>query len=440
VVAVSLTKNLMAQARHVGKVVITQPARPVASGIRGEGSYLITGAFGGIGLELARWLVEQGAKSLVLVARSAANPSPDAQQLLQDCQEKGVACLPLALDLAGAAAAEPLATALQDFDLRGVFHAAGMLDDGLLEWQTPQRLAGVLAPKWGGWQTIETALQRSGLDPELVVQFSSMAALLGSPGQSNYGASNGALDGAMAFANRPGWMSLQWGPWAGGGMAGALEERQKQRLEALGVRLLEPNLALEALGELIARGASGAIGVLDVDWARIARNAGSRQGAPLEIMAATAEQDSAEAPSGPPPTVALLLETPVAERRSLLQGFVQQQLAKVMGVADPDQIDPGEPLFNMGLDSLMALELMVLLEKNLGFTLTEALVFEHPTIEDLVAYFLSVLFPEQAAAPAAAVTPAPVVPESADQAWDEQLQAVAELDEDELLRQLQGGS
>ena len=119
---------------------------------------------------------------------------------------------------------------------------------------------------------------------------------------------------------------------------------------------------------------------------------------------------------------------------------MQQQLAKVMGVADPDQIDPGEPLFNMGLDSLMALELMVLLEKNLGITLTEALVFEHPTIEDLVAYFLSVLFPEQTASPAAAVMPTPVVVESSDQAWDEQLQAVAELDEEELLRQLQGGS
>ena len=76
-----------------------------------------------------------------------------------------------------------------------------------------------------------------------------------------------------------------------------------------------------------------------------------------------------------------------------------------MGVADPDQIDPGEPLFNMGLDSLMALELVVLLEKNLGITLTEALVFEHPTIEDLVTYFLSVLFPEQAAAPSAVVVP-----------------------------------
>ena len=225
-------------------------------------------------------------------------------------------------------------------------------------------------------------------------------------------------------------------------MAGALEERQKQRLEALGVRLLEPNLALEALGELIARGASGAIGVLDVDWARIARNAGSRQGAPLALMAAASQRDSAEASSGPLPTVALLMETPLAERRSLLQGFVQQQLAKVMGVADPDQIDPGEPLFNMGLDSLMALELMVLLEKNLGITLTEALVFEHPTIDDLVAYFLSVLFADKV--PSNMIDPVDKAEiserKSPDKEWDETLLAINAIDDSDALSELLKGS
>jgi acyl carrier protein len=124
---------------------------------------------------------------------------------------------------------------------------------------------------------------------------------------------------------------------------------------------------------------------------------------------------------------------------------VQQQLAKVMGVSDPDQIDPGEPLFNLGLDSLMALELMVLLEKNLGITLTESLVFEHPTIEELVRYFLGVLFPAQtgagpaaAAAPVAASPAPPSADPSADAAWSEQLQQVAALSDDELLRQLRG--
>jgi len=215
-----------------------------------------------------------------------------------------------------------------------------------------------------------------------VVQFSSMASLLGSPGQTAYAAANAGLEAAMERAKRPGWMALQWGPWAGAGMAGALEQRQQQRLEVLGVRRLEPSFALAALGDLIQRGASGTVGVLDVDWQRLARQAGERLAAPLEPMA-EASPASAE-PSGPPPYVVVLEQTPAAERRLVLQGFVQQQLAKVMGVGDPDQIDPGEPLFNMGLDSLMALELMVLLEKNLGITLTESLVFEHPTIEDLV--------------------------------------------------------
>lgn len=248
-------------------------------------------------------------------------------------------------------------------------------------------------------------------------------------------------------------------------MAGALEERQRQRLEALGVRLLEPELALAALGDLIQRGASGAIGVLDVDWLRLARQAGERLGAPLQRLAVQQQalaKASGETAAGPPPYVAVLADTPAAERPRLLQGFVQQQLAKVMGVSDPDQIDPGEPLFNLGLDSLMALELMVLLEKNLGITLTESLVFEHPTVDDLVRYFLrDVLFPEDAAADhttsgvsegpkQASKSRGPATPPgdsgsntdsaspSALGSWDQQVADVAAMDTADLLKQLRG--
>ncbi len=449
--------RLMAQARHVGKVVIRQADRPAtgALAIRPDGAYAVTGALGGIGLQLLPWLAEQGARSLLLVARSAANPSPEAQAVLRQLEAQGVRCTAVPLDLGatGSAAeqaqqqlASVLAALPADQSLRGVFHAAGVLDDGLLEWQTPERLAAVLAPKLGGWRIVRAALEQADCDPELLVQFSSMAALLGSPGQTAYAAANAALEAAMERANRPGWMALQWGPWAGEGMAGALEPRQQQRLEALGVRLLDPNVALEALGDLIQRGASGTVGVLDVDWQRLARQAGERNAAPLDTMAeaqaASAELDGAET-SGPPPYVVVLEQTPAAERRLMLQGFVQQQLAKVMGVGDPDLIDPGEPLFNMGLDSLMALELMVLLEKNLGITLTESLVFEHPTIEDLVGYFLSVLFPAEAAASPTQRTPQrpPTLPSleaPTESDWADQVQEVASLSSEELLRQLRG--
>lgn len=453
--------RLLAQARHIGKVVIRQPDRPAAGPltVRPDGSYLITGALGGIGLQLLRWLADRGARSLLLLARSAAAPGPEAQIVIAELQQQGVHCIPVAVDLAAreAAAAEgqqQLADALAalpaDQPLLGVFHAAGVLDDGLLEWQTPERLAAVLAPKVGGWHLVHGALEQAGCDPELVVQFSSMASLLGSPGQGAYGAGNAALEAAMEQAQRPGWMALQWGPWAGAGMAEALEERQRQRLDALGVHLLDPQLAFAALDDLIARGASGTVGVLDVDWQRLARQAGERHGAPLQAMAAAKASlvhDDGSESLGPPPYVVVLAETPAAERRLVLQGFVQQQLAKVMGVSDPDQIDPGEPLFNMGLDSLMALELMVLLEKNLGITLTESVVFDHPTIEELVGYFLSVLFPADrvsAAAPRRATAASPVLPNpataepAADTDWAEQVQEVAALSTEELLRQLRG--
>jgi acyl carrier protein len=143
---------------------------------------------------------------------------------------------------------------------------------------------------------------------------------------------------------------------------------------------------------------------------------------------------------------------------------VQQQLAKVMGVGDAQQIDPGEPLFNMGLDSLMALELTVLLEKNLGVRLTESLVFEHPTVDDLVRYFLGeVLFPEATAPdttsgvsdapkqpsavrgsdhdplPAAApANTAPSTPAAPTTNWDQQVADVAAMDTADLLKQLRG--
>ncbi|MBM5798922.1 MAG: SDR family NAD(P)-dependent oxidoreductase, partial [Cyanobacteria bacterium K_Offshore_0m_m2_072] len=485
--------RLMAQARHVGKVVITNPDATVSAattGIQPEATYLITGALGGLGLQLCQWLADQGARSLLLVARSAAHPSEQAQQVLSALEERGVACTLIPCDLAasGAAAgqqAQILASALEAVEpgkpLRGVFHAAGILDDGLIEAQTPERLAAVLAPKLGGWQLLERALtkvvtkvdtfktpanSKPAEQPRpFVVQFSSMAALLGSPGQSNYCAANGALDALASealttAADRQGLgpqLSIQWGPWDGAGMAGALSERERQRFGALGVRLLPADGAFEALGMLLRRGITGAVGALELDWPRLASQASARQAALLEPLVARAHARAAAgtnasgdpgAASETPAYLKVLEDTPPLERQLVLVGFVQQQLAKVMGLGDPQQIDPSEPLFNMGLDSLMALELTVLLEKNLGVRLTESLVFEHPTVDDLVRYFLrDVLFPEHATPdttsgvskpekPASDNTVPTTSPASTD--WDQQVADVAAMDTADLLKQLRG--
>jgi len=171
----------------------------------------------------------------------------------------------------------------------------------------------------------------------------------------------------------------------------------------------------------------------------------------VELQEASTEAKG-EHDAGPPAMVVALQQTPAAERPRRLQGFVQQQLAKVMGLADPQQIDPTEPLFNMGLDSLMALELTVLLETHLGVRLTESLVFEHPTVDDLVRHFLAdVLFVDEAPGPLS--SPAETQPSegtspasSADPGradasattWDQQVADVAALETADLLRQLRG--
>ena len=446
--------RLMAQARHVGKVVINNPdaGTATAAAIRPDATYLITGALGGIGLQLCRWLADQGATALLLVARSAADPAPEARRELEELGRRGVRCTLIACDLAAAGGDGALAAALAalppEQPLRGVFHAAGVLQDALLASQTPASLAAVMAPKLEGWLRLRRLLSRGGARP-FVVQFSSMAALLGSPGQSNYGAANGALDALAAAAAAAGdpelgpQLAVQWGPWAGAGMAGALAERGRQRFEALGVRLLAPERALEALAELLRRGLGGVVAVLDLDGQRLATQLPSRQAAVLEPLL-----DGAPARAD---VLQVLAAAPPLERPALLQEFLLQQLAKVMGAADPTQLNPAEPLFHLGLDSLMAMELTVLLEQNLGVRLTESLVFERPTVNDLTHYFLGLLFPSdvsgQTARPSQGevlgdgdVPGAGMEPEqkSTTQDWDEQLTQLAELSADDVLRQLRG--
>ena len=155
--------------------------------------------------------------------------------LVERLHSQGVGCEVVAFDLA-ADPVERLVEALRGQPLAGLFHAAGHLDDGLLEAQTPARQAAVIAPKLSGLQQLQLACRLADCQPEFGVVFSSMAALLGSPGQTSYATANGALDGLANAANDWPLLSVQWGPWGGAGMAEGLE----RRFAALGVGLLPP--------------------------------------------------------------------------------------------------------------------------------------------------------------------------------------------------------
>lgn len=223
-------------------------------------------------------------------------------------------------------------------------------------------------------------------------------------------------------------------------MAAAMGGRDRQRLSALGVGLLPPEGCLVALESLLGRSSRGCVAVLRNDWKRLARQAPRGQRAFLADLLAGGESGASPGgDSGPPAFLAVLQATPTMERRAVLRTFVQEQLAKVLGLAEADQIDASEPLFNMGLDSLMALEFNVLLEKNIGVSLSESLVFEKPTVDDLVDHFLSeVLFLSE---PSLAQTEqrssvASFAGVDAKDDWNQKLSEVEAMPVEDLVRQL----
>ena len=232
---------------------------------RADGSYLITGGLGALGLAVARWLVRRGARHLVLTGRRGA--PPEARGALEELERLGAAVTVARADVTSE---QDMAKVLDDVatsgaPLRGVVHAAGVLDDGTLLRQPWEHFARVLAPKVaGGWNL--HALTR-GMRLDFFVLFSSATSLLGAPGQGSYAAANAFLD-SLAHARReqglPG-LSVNWGPWAGAGMAASVDERHRLRLAVAGVRPIAMERGLLALERVIAA-TSAQVCVLSVSW------------------------------------------------------------------------------------------------------------------------------------------------------------------------------
>jgi NAD(P)-dependent dehydrogenase (short-subunit alcohol dehydrogenase family) len=222
-------------------------------------AYAVTGAFGALGPRVCAWLADRGARSLLLVGRSA--PSAAAESEIARLRASGVRVEIALADVGDRAQLErALARAA---GIRGIVHVAGVRDDAIAMNTTWERFARVLSPKLeGAWNLRALAMDRA-LD--FVVLFSSLASILGSPGQVAYAAANAALDAIAADARARGlpFVSVSFGPWEGRGMAADVDRR---RFAAAGVRALDPQRALAALESAIASGAAHAIAA-DVDWA-----------------------------------------------------------------------------------------------------------------------------------------------------------------------------
>ena len=363
--------------------------------IKSDVTYLITGGVGGLGLKIAKWLAQQGAKHLMLLSRRGA--SSNSVKALQELEEMGVQ---VAIAKADVSCLEDVQRILAEINtnlppLCGIIHLAGMLDDGVLNQQNWQRFSKVMSPKVSGSWNLHSQTRDIPLD--FFINFSSAASLNGSTGQSSYAAANAFLDSLAHYRHSQGLpaLTINWNPWADVGMAAAMGNQEQERWQAAGVNFISVEQGLGILGQLMGQN-SPQIAVMPIDWGRLIQVFPSSftslflQDISKNISSQLSSSEKQEAK-----LLETLKNTTPKQRKDVLITHLQQEVALVCGL-DSSQLPQFQiGFFEMGMDSLMALELRNRLQLGLGIPLASTLTFEYPTIEALAEYLLKETFPKE---------------------------------------------
>jgi acyl transferase domain-containing protein/acyl carrier protein len=403
--------------------------------IRDDGSYLVTGGLGRLGLRVARWLVERGARHLTLVGRRPLSETNDPElagraAAVRELEAMGARVGVIAADVANLEAMQALVGAFGNDvpPLRGVVHAAAALGSSSLAEMTRSALTAMMRPKADGAWVLDRVT--AGLDLDFFVLFSSSTGLLGSKGLGHYAAANTFLD-ALAWkrraSGRPG-VAINWGVWD----AIRIDTAEGQRVvQASGLRPMPSERALAALGRLLAS-ERPQTAVAAVDWSSLIPVFEAKRRRPfLERLRAAA---TPAAPAAPARAGVLdrVRQAKPRDRRDMLVDYIRGEAARVLG-NDPAHVDVKQGLFDMGLDSLMSVELKSRLQKGLGHKLPTTLTFNYPTVAAIADFVLSdvpgltgpVAEPEAGAVPVIA-TPVEPAPSA----------ALEELSEDQLASML----
>ena len=387
----------MRSARHLGKIVVTAP--PLATGrLRADRTYLVTGGLGGIGCAVAAWLAERGAGAIVLNGRRP--PDEDAEETVCTLRESGATVRVEIADVSDPAAVDAMLARVDRElpPLGGVIHSVGVLSDGALANQSWERFESVLWPKVLGAWHLHRATEDHDLD--LFVLFSSRVGVMGNPGQTNHAAANAFLDqlaGHRRALGLPG-QSIAWGAWSEIGEAAEQRERIEGRRAALGGRWFTPEQGLRAFEKLVRQDVTTSV-VMSMDWS-VFEDAVENRPPFLEDLLTSAPEGEPDAEVSSDDLLSQLGKTAAAERQSLLVPFLQQELKAVLRL--PSVPDPTVGFFDLGMDSLMAVELRNRLNRALAgiCTVSNTAVFDYPDIEALARHLAGELGePSPASAP-----------------------------------------
>ena len=371
----------MQQARHIGKIVLTPPAT-----IRADGTYLITGGAGALGLHVAHYFSERGAGALILAGRREMSDS--ARQQVTQMEARGTRVVFVSVDVTDPVSLERIDTVLAQGlpPLRGVIHSAGVLDDGTLASQNLSRFKTVLDSKVRGTWNLHQMTRDLPID--FFILFSSAAAIWGNAGQGNYAAANSFLDSLAHERNRQGLpaVSINWFAWSGEGMAKDLSDMLNRGL-LRGFEPIEPQEGLDALYDLLG-GSPAQIVAVPVDWKVVFEQFEEADNVALlsEVLDQQVEENSAK-----DDFLVQLESIPIGDQSKFLYERVEKFTLNVLGLRSSTRIDPRQPLRDIGLDSLMAVELHNALANCVQQDLPMTLFSDYGTLQELGDYLCEAL-------------------------------------------------
>ena len=372
----------MQGARHIGKIVFTNS--PLARGrLREDRSYLVTGGLGGIGIAVAGWLAERGAGAIVLNGRRP--PDAEVADAIEALRRQGAAVQVELADVTDAAALDAM-LARMDAELpplAGVIHSVGVLADATIGNQTWETFETVLWPKMlGAWHLHRATAER---DLDMFVLFSSVAGVLGNPGQANHAAANAFLDQLAAHRRALGLpgQAIAWGAWSEIGEAEEQRERMTRRSASGGIEWITPQQGLRAFDRLVREDATTSV-VLARDWVAFGESLETRPPLLEDVLSDGADEgdDAASAED----LLSQLRQAPAATRDEVLASFLQSEVKAVLRL--PTSPAPTVGFFDLGMDSLMAVELRNRLNRAFAgaYTASNTVVFDYPDIAALAAH------------------------------------------------------